>query len=168
MTRYSREDPTNVALNVKRTLLAFVVCAIGFGALAGVAVATQASTVKMTARLTAKQAAKLQSVKVTKASGRFTGTLLRHSDGRSKLSWTLRYRHMSSRVTKAELVVPAQGTQGAVAVQLCRSCKANAHGVVAPILKPSTKALLTRPTWVIVFTKKNRNGEIRGRIVRGH
>ena len=81
-------------------------------ALAGVAIARQASTVKMTARLTAKQAAKLQSVKVTRASGRFTGTLLRHSDGRSKLSWKLTYRHMSSRVTKAELVVPTKGTQG--------------------------------------------------------
>jgi hypothetical protein len=139
---------------------------VAFAALAGVAAARQASTVKMTARLTAKQAAKLQSVKVTRASGRFTGTLVRHSNGRSRLSWTLRYRHMSSRVTKAELVVPATRTHGAVAVQLCRSCKANAHGVVAPILKPSTKALLTRTTWVVVFTKKNRKGEIRGRIVR--
>lgn len=142
--------------------------AVGFGALSGIAVARQATTVKMTARLTAKQAAKLQSVKVTKASGRFTGTLLRHSNGRSRLGWTLRYRHMSSRVTRAELLVPAKGSQGVVAVQLCRSCKANAHGVVSPILKPSTKALLTRPTWVIVFTKKNRNGEIRGRVMRTH
>jgi CHRD domain-containing protein len=155
-----------VGLSVKRTLLAFVVCVVVFGAPAGAAVATRASTVKMTARLTAKQAANLQSVKVTRASGRFTGTLVRHSNGRSRLSWTLRYRHMSSRVTKAELVVPATGTHGAVAVQLCRSCKANAHGVVAPILKPSTKALLSRTTWVVVFTKKNRKGEIRGRIVR--
>ena len=153
---------------MKRTLLAVVVCAVGFGAPAGAAVATRASTVKMTARLTAKQAAKLQSVKVTGASGRFTGTLLRHSNGRSRLSWTLRYRHMSSRVTRAELLIPAKGSQGAVAVQLCRSCKAKAHGVVTPILKPSTKALLTRPTWVIVFTKKNRRGEIRGRVVRTH
>ena len=63
----------------------------------GVAGAGQATTVNMTARLTAKQAATLQSVKVTKASGHFTGTLLRHSNGRSKLNWSLRYRHMSSR-----------------------------------------------------------------------
>ena len=151
---------------MKRTLLAVFVCVLGVGPLAGAAGARQASTVKMTARLTAKQAATLQSVKVTSASGRFTGTLLRHSNGRSRLSWTLRYRNMSSRVTKAELLVPAAGTQGAVAVQLCRSCKARAHGVVTPILKPSTRALLTRPTWVIVCTKKNREGEIRGRIVR--
>src|SRR6266581_2430123 len=120
---------------MKRTLLAVAVCVIAFAALAGVAAARQASTVKMTARLTAKQAAKLQSVKVTNASGRFTGSLLRHSNGRSKLSWSLQYRHMSSRVTRAELVIPAKGKQGAVAVQLCRRCKANAHGVVAPILK---------------------------------
>jgi hypothetical protein len=39
---------------------------------------------------------------------------------------------MSSRVIRAELLVPAKGTQGAVAVQLCGSCKARAHGVVAP------------------------------------
>jgi hypothetical protein len=160
--------PTKRGVQVNRALLAVAVCVIALGTLAGAAVARQATTVKMTARLTAKQAAKLQSVKVTRASGRFTGTLLRHSNGRSRLSWTLIYRHMSSHVTKAELVVPANGTQGAVAVQLCRSCKANAHGVVAPILKASTKALLTRTTWVVVFTKKNHNGEIRGRIVRTH
>jgi hypothetical protein len=106
---------------VNRALLTVAMRVIALGTLAGAAVARQASTVKMTARSTAKQAAKLQSVKVTRASGRFTGTSLRHSSGRSKLSWTLRYRHMSSRVTKAELLVPANGSQGSVAVQLCRS-----------------------------------------------
>jgi hypothetical protein len=153
---------------MKRTLLAVVVCVVAFAALAGAAAATQASTVRLTARLTAKQAANLQSVAVTNASGRFSGTLLRYSTGRSRLSWTLKYQHTSSRVTKAELVVPAKGKQGVVAVQLCRFCKTNAHGVVTPILKPSTKALLTQPTWVIVYTRKNRKGEIRGRIVRAN
>ena len=153
---------------MRRTLLAIVVCVIPFGVLAGTAVARQASTVTMTARLTAKQAAKLQSVKVTNASGKFAGTLLRQSNGRSKLTWSLSYQHMSSRVTRAVLVVPASGKQGSVDVQLCRRCKANAHGVIGPILKPSTRALLTRPAWVVVYTTKNRNGEIRGRIVRGH
>lgn len=153
---------------MKRVPAAAAACLVAFATLAGVAAARQTSTVKMTARLTAKQAAALQSVKVTKASGRFTGTLLRYRNGRSKLNWTLEYRQMSSRVTKAELVIPAKGKQGAVSIQLCRSCKANAHGVVTPILKPSTKALLTRPASVIVYTKKNRKGEIRGRVVRHH
>jgi len=157
---------------MKRTLVAIGVCVTAFAVLAGVAAARQASTVKMTARLTAKQAASLQSVKVLNASGQFAGTLLRYSNGRSRLTWSLRYRHMSSRVIRAELVIPAAPKQGAVqgtvTVQLCRSCKANAHGVVAPILKSSTKALVTRPTWVVVYTKKNRQGEIRGRVIRGH
>jgi hypothetical protein len=69
-------------------------------------------------------------------------------------------------VIKAELVVPAKGKLGAVAVQLCRRCKARAHGVVTPILKSSTNALVTRPAWAVVYTKKNRKGEIRGRVVR--
>jgi hypothetical protein len=69
-------------------------------------------------------------------------------------------------MTKAELVVPAKGKLGAVAVQLCRFCKANAHGVVAPILKSSTKAVLNRPAWVVVYAKMNRKGEIRGRVAR--
>jgi hypothetical protein len=73
---------------------------------------------------------------------------------------------MSSRVTKAELVIPAAGKRGTATIQLCRRCKANAHGVVSPILKSSTKALLSRPAWAIVYTKKNRKGEIRGRVVR--
>jgi hypothetical protein len=147
-------------------LLAIVVCLLVFSAPAGVAVARYAMTTKLVARLTARQAMNLRSVKVAGASGEFSGTLLRYGNGRSKLSWTLRYRRMSSPVTKAELVVPAKGKLGAVAVQLCRRCKANAHGVVAPILQSSTKALLTRPAWAVVFTKKNRKGEIRGRIAR--
>ena len=145
-------------MTVRRTLLLIFVCMLGCGASAGVALARQASTVKMTA--------KLRPLKATRASGRFTGTLLSSGNGRSKLRWTLRYRHLSSRVTSAELVVPAKGKQGAVAVQLCRSCKANAHGVVSPILPASTKWLQSRTAWAIVYTKKNRNGEIRGRIAR--
>jgi hypothetical protein len=145
-------------MSVRRTLPLVLVCVLAFGTLAGVALARQASRVD----------AKLRSVKGTSASGRFTGTLLSYSNGRSRLSWTLTYRHLGSRVTNAELLVPAKGKQGAVAVQLCRSCKANAHGVVTPILPASTKALQTRTTWAIVYTKKNRKGEIRGRIVRTH
>ena len=147
-------------MSMRRTLPLILVCVLGFGAVAGVALARQASTVKMTA--------KLRSMKGTSASGQFTGTLRSYTNGRSKLSWTLRYRHVSSRVTSAELVVAAQGKRGAVAVQLCRSCKANAHGVLSPILPASTKALQTRPSWAVVYTKKNRKGEIRGRIVRAH
>ena len=150
---------------MNRAVLAVAACVIGLGTLAGAAAARQTTTVTLTARLTAKQAAKLQSHKVTRASGRFTGSLLRYSDGRSRLSWRLTYRHMSSRVTKAELLVPAKGKRGAVLVQLCRPCKANAHGVIAPIFKASTTALLNRPAWVVVHTKKNRKGEIRGRVM---
>ena len=145
-------------MTVRRTLPLILVCVLGFGALAGVALARQASTVKMRA--------KLRSTRGTSASGRFTGTLLSSRNGRSKLSWTLRYQHLGSRVKSAELLAPAQGKQGAVAVQLCRSCKANAHGMVSPILPASTKAIRTRTSWAIVYTKKNRKGEIRGRIVR--
>ena len=151
---------------MNRTLLAVIAAVIAYAAVIGAAKASHASTVKMTARLTAKRAATLQSLKVTKASGQFTGSLLRLGNGRSRLTWSLKHRDMSSRVTGAELVIPAQGTQGLVVVQLCRRCKANAHGVVAPILKSSTRALLTRPAWVVVYTKKNRKGEIRGRTVR--
>jgi hypothetical protein len=130
---------------------------LAFATLTGVALARQASTVKISA--------KLQPAKATSASGRFTGTLLSSSNGRSKLSWTLTYRHLSSPVIKAELVVPAKGEIGAVAVQLCSPCKTTAHGVISPILPSSTKALQTRTTWAIVNTK-SRKGEIRGRIAR--
>jgi hypothetical protein len=145
-------------MNVRRTPPLVLACVLAFGILAGVALARQTSTVKMNA--------KLQAAKATSASGRFTGTLLSSSNGRSKLSWTLTYRHLGSQVTSAELVIPAKGKQGAVSVQLCRSCKANGHGVVSPILPASTKALQTRTSWAIVYTKKSRKGEIRGRIAR--
>jgi CHRD domain-containing protein len=138
-------------------------CAVVFGTLAGLAAARGATTVKMTARLAAVST---QVVKTPKASGRYTATLAGYSNGRSKLTWALSYQHLSSRVLRAELVAPS--TTNPVSVQLCKPCKASSRGVVNPILVRSTKALLTHKAYVVIYTKKNPKGEIRGWIARSH
>jgi len=131
-------------------------CAVVFGTLAGLAAARGTTTVKMTARLAA--------AKTPQASGRFTGTLARSSNGRSKLTWVLSYQHLSSGVLRAELVAPS--TSSPVLVRLCKPCKPSSRGVVNPILVRSTKVLLTRKAYVVIYTKKNPKGEIQGWIVR--
>jgi hypothetical protein len=76
------------------------------------------------------------------------------------------FRNLGRRPGKAEILVPAKGHQSQVHLLLCRSCKARSHGVLKPILKASTSALLARPAYVVVSTKAHPTGALRGRIVR--
>jgi hypothetical protein len=144
---------------MKRVLAVVFTCFLLLGLLTGLGVAGAARSAKMTARLTTM-------VKTARGSGRFTGSLLRYSNGKSKLTWTLTYRNLGRRTGKAEILVPAKGHQSQVYVLLCRSCRARSHGVVKPILKASTSALLTRPAYVVVSTKEHPKGALRGRILR--
>lgn len=145
---------------MKRGIAAVLSSALLFGVLAGLAYARAAQSTKMTAKLNA-------TIKTAKGSGHFTGSLLRYSNGRSKLTWKLTYKNLGQRAKQAEVLIPASKKHpGQVYVLLCRPCKTGAHGVVPQILKPSTKALVTRPSFVVVSTKKRPQGALRGRIVR--
>jgi len=144
---------------MKRVLAVVLPCVLLVGLLTGLAAATAARSVKMTAKLTTVP-------KTVKGSGHFTGSLLRYSNGKSKLTWTLTFRNLGRRAGKAEILVPAKGHLGQVYVLLCRSCKARSHGAVKPILKASTSALLGRPAYVVVFTKAHPTGALRGRVAR--
>jgi hypothetical protein len=148
---------------MKRGLLAVAASVVVVGAAAGLASARDTATVAMRARLTV---VKLAAPKLPSASGHFAGSLLRYSNGRSKLSWTLAYKNVGARAKSAQLLIPATKKQPAISIQLCRRCKLSGHGVVSPILKLSTKALLTRRGYVVVTTKKYPKGAIRGRLVR--
>lgn len=148
---------------MKRGVLAVAAATLAFGMLAGLAAARRTSSTAMTARLTVVKPA---AAKMPGASGRFAGSLLRYGDGRSKLTWTLTYRSLGARVTEAQILVPASKSRGAVSILLCRHCKPSSHGVVTPILRQSTSALLTRRGYVVVSAKSYPRGAIRGRIVR--
>lgn len=142
------------------------VAALVLAAAVGVGLSSAANSVAMRAALDAKQQVPPQAVKAPNASGRFTAALLRSSNGRGKLTWSLTYRNLSSEAIQASIVLPAVRPNGEVDVLLCRRCKASSHGTVWPILKYPTAALLKRPGYVVIRTKKNPKGEIRGRIVR--
>jgi hypothetical protein len=136
---------------------------VAFSMFAGSAAARSTTTVSMTAHLTV---VKLAAAKLPNASGHFAGTLLKYSNGRSKLTWTLSYKNLGAAVTTAQVLVPATKNQGAISIQLCRRCQVSSHGVVTPILRRSTTALLTRRAFVVVSTKKYPSGAIRGQIAR--
>lgn len=148
---------------MKRGLLVVAISAVLVGSLAGLAAARSTTTVAMSARL---KVVKLAAQKLPNASGRFSGTLLQFSNGRSKLTWRLTISNLGQRAHQAELLVPAKKNQTQVYVLLCRPCKSSNHGAVNPILKPSTKALLTRPSKIVVSTKKYPKGALSGRVVR--
>jgi hypothetical protein len=155
---------------MRRGLLAFAASVVIFATVASFATAQSTTTVGMRAHL---KVVKLAATTVPNASGGFRGTLLRYSSGvgayrrgRGSLTWNLSYQNLSSRATSAWVVVPASGPHSRVTIGLCAPCRASSHGVVKPIPVGSTTALMTRKAYVVVSTKKNRAGEIRGLVAR--
>ncbi len=100
------------------------------------------------------------------ARGSFSAKLVLNGK-KSSLVWTLRFSHLSSRLTAAHLHFGAPGKAGVVALPLCVRCKSPAHGAYnGPyVANPQfVKAVLHGSMYVNVHTKKNPKGEIRGQI----
>jgi hypothetical protein len=133
---------------------------------AGAALAASGQTsTALKASLNAAQQVPAQVFKARDATGRFTGTLQPSgSDGAGQLAWSLSFAKLSGPVTVAYLDVPGGGKDGEVVVQLCRHCASGAKGVVTPLTASITEAITTRKGFVVIRTKKNPTGEIRGRI----
>lgn len=124
---------------------------------------TQMATLK--ASLNASQQVPPQVHKTADASGSFRATLTRAgSGGRSKLSWHLSVAKLSSPMTVAYIDVPRSGSAGEFVVRLCIRCAAASSGVTGVLPPDATKAISTRTGYVVIQTKKNPKGEIRGRI----
>jgi hypothetical protein len=134
--------------------------------LAGPSLAASGQTsIALSASLNAKQQVPPQVYKATGASGRFTGTLTHTgSSGGGKLSWHLIFANLSSPVTVADVFVPPAGKGGEVVVQLCSRCAATSTGVTETLSANVAKAISTRASYVVIGTKKNPSGEIRGRM----
>jgi hypothetical protein len=126
----------------------------------------RAASANMTAALNARQQVPRQKFRAPNGIGHFSGSLVRLHNGRGNLTWRLSYSRLSSHVTKAYLFVAKQGKKGQVAVELCTTCKPSASGKILKLPPSATKALLTRPAYVEIRTKKNPRGEIRGIVVR--
>jgi hypothetical protein len=132
--------------------VSLAVSALAFGA--------RASTISVSAKLSAKQEVPAQVVKDTKAKGKFTGTLVG-----SKLSWKLTFSGLTGQATAAHIHLGAMGKAGNVAIPLCAPCKSGVHGK-AMLSASLKKALAHHKLYVNVHTAKNPNGEIRGQLAK--
>ncbi len=140
-------------------VLAGTLAALAVTAFAGAA--RNASPIMIAAKLTAKQEVPKQVVKNTKASGSFTGDITG-----TKLTWTLKFSHLTGPATAAHIHLGAMGVSGNVVVPLCGPCKSPLKGT-ATLTKALLKDLKTHKLYVNVHTAKNPNGEIRGQLATG-
>jgi hypothetical protein len=135
--------------------------------LSTVAVGASTPSFSLRSTLTAKQQIPKQVVKAPNARASFSATLIRARNGRGTLRWNLAYSRLTSRVTKALLIVPQVGRNPAVVVEFCAKCAAHDRGVLKPLPAITTKALATRRGYVSIRTKRNPKGEVRGRLIVG-
>ena len=138
------------------------------GGLAALALAVSAAgavsqgTIGVKARLTAGQVVPRGTVKLTKASGSFSGTLKKTKKG-YRLTWRLTFSKLSGRATSGYIHLGMPGKHGPALFHLCSPCSSGAHGNA--YASPGQAALLSDGgTYVTVRTRKNPAGEIRGQI----
>jgi hypothetical protein len=146
----------------------------------GIAVCVAASIVATAAATSSLQTATRYTLKATLntkneipapksahgATGLLTGRLT--LDGkRSRLTWRLKFSHLTGRAVSAELHFGRAGKTGGVAFTLCHPCLVGASGAYkgAYLASPTfRKPLLHGGIYAIVRTKLNPKGEIRGQV----
>jgi hypothetical protein len=101
------------------------------------------------------------------AAGSLSGDL---DHQRREVHWTLVYRRLSGKATAAEVHVGARGRRGPLLVALCgrtapkaRPCSPGATGT-ATLSADAVGAFEAGNTYVVVQTRSNPAGEIRGQI----
>ena len=124
--------------------------------------ATRATTFTLSAKLTAGQEIPKQVVKVSGATGAFSGTLTKRGVG-AKLTFKLTFSHLSGPAFAAHIHLGKPGVSGNVLVPLCAPCRSGVHGTKT-VSGAIAKAIEAGKTYVNVHTTKNPNGEIRGQI----
>jgi hypothetical protein len=101
-------------------------------------------------------------VAAPRARGTLNGLMIKRH-GRMVLTYSLNYRHLTSRATAAHLQIGAAGTAGPIVVTLCAPCGLTAGG--AKLLPPkAVQAIRNGTAYVNVHTRKNPKGEIRGQL----
>ena len=147
---------------MRRSVFLASVCLSLFAMTVGLATAGESSALKVRALPNAKQEVPPQAFRVSKASGRFFGTLTKTNKG-YRLSWQLSFSNLSGKATSAIIHRGRRGKQGATVWILCSPCTSGAHG--SAYASPGEVGLILQGrTYVNVETKKNPSGEIRGQI----
>jgi hypothetical protein len=96
------------------------------------------------------------------ASGSFSATIKPFGNS-GTFDWRLSYTGLSGRATAARVFLGEPGKTGVVTMNLCAPCNSHARGSVGAN-SALLQAVLGRPAYVNVNTKRNPRGEIRGRI----
>jgi hypothetical protein len=142
-------------------LVAAATCASAVALLAGTAGATS-GTHALTAHLTRTTPAG----SARHATGTFTGKLI-ISGKNSSLTWKLTSAHLSGAALHAGIYFGKMATASKLAMLLCNACSPVAQGYYHGSYvtgRRFVRAILRGHAYVVIQTKRNPHGEIRGRI----
>jgi CHRD domain len=158
------EGEESVMKRFKGVVGASVLAMIIFGFVAGVgSAATRTYTLK--ASLGTKSLASVKDA--TGANGTLTSKLT-VAGKKSRYTWTLTVHHLSGPVTRASIYFSNGSKAGTLALPLCVKCQTpTAHGeYVGSYVANATflRKILHGGAYVVVATKLNPKGEIRGQI----
>jgi hypothetical protein len=126
--------------------------------------AGSATTLGLTARLSAAQEVPKPKAVRASATGTFTATLVRSGTG-GTLSWRLTFQGLTGKATASHIHLGVRGRAGAVRVGLCGPCRSGTRGSTRIDAK-TLNAILAGTTYVNVHTTRNAAGEVRGQIAR--
>jgi Cu/Zn superoxide dismutase len=130
---------------------------------AGAAVArTQASTIRLSAPLSAAQEVPATTGDVSAARGTFTATVTATATG-ATIEWQLTFGGLTGAAAAAHIHTGPRGQAGGVSVPLCGPCASPVSGT-ANVDATVLNALQTGGTYANVHTATNKGGEVRGQI----
>lgn len=141
----------------KLALVVFLVAA-----LTSTAIAIAASHQRLSAHLTARVEVPKPIGKTKKATGAFTAAYTVHAKS-LQLKWKLSFKHLTSTATAATLRKGKPGYIGEQVTILCKPCKSGG-GATTLMRKSVLKTLRSGQLFVMIYTKRNPAGEIRGQI----
>jgi hypothetical protein len=143
-----------------KTLVAALVAAL---TLTGLAIASQADTFKLSAKMKAGSEVPKPTGVPAAATGLFTGRSVELANDKARLTWTLTFSHLSGKAVAAHIHLGKPGKAGGVVVPLCGPCKSGQKGK-AVIIHAQQAKFEAGAMYVNVHTDKNAAGEIRGQI----
>ena len=120
------------------------------------------TTAGVSTTLTSRQEVPKPKGNVKRASGSFTGTVVKLGTT-GTIVWRLRFSKLTGAAIAAHIHVGRLGKAGPVAVALCGPCRTGQRGT-ANLTAATLAALETGRAYVNVHTPKNPGGEIRGQV----
>jgi hypothetical protein len=128
----------------------------------GAGARSQATTVRVSAAMTAANETPSPKGDVSAARGSFTATLTKAATGAS-MSWRLEFSNLSGPAVAAHIHVAARGTAGPVRVPLCAPCSSGVSGT-ANVTPEVLEAIQNDRAYANVHTALNAPGEIRDQV----